>query len=152
MATRRNSGTQCLIVERHEWETGGHEQQLQIPLTIANAFFGSGNIRRPITVRVFLTPLARTPTFEKNVSISKRYPNGTRRINGFTEIGNLDSCFIFFEQTPEAEVYNVWWQRDKAIIASRFNGWQQGRTSQYGRGRLSVIVPAPVPRQITTLR
>jgi hypothetical protein len=139
----------CLIIERHAWETGGKEQQLQIPLAVANRFFGSGSALRTITVRVFLPPSAQSPAFQKNVSISRDYPNGTRRINGFPEIGDLPSCFIFFEETSNPGVYNVWWQQDKAIIAARFNGWQQGKSSQYGRGRLAIIVPAPVQRQIS---
>ncbi len=139
----------CLIIERHIWETGGREQQLQIPLGVANQFFGTGRSSHPITVRVFLPPSATTPSFEKTVTISKAYRNGTRRINGFSEIGGLGSCFIFFEETSNSGVYNVWWwERDKEIIAAKFNNWQQGMNSQYGRGRLAVIVPAPVPRRI----
>jgi len=145
---RRNSNTRCLIVERHEWETGGDEQQLQIPLEVASSFFGPGDRTRSITVRVFLPPSAEFPAFEKTVRISKEYRNGTRRINSFTEIGRLGSCFMFFEETSDTDVYNVWWDQDKAIIAARFNGWQQASRSQYGRGRLAIILRDPVPRQI----
>jgi len=145
---RRNSTIRCLIVERHDWETGGHEQQLQIPLEVASSFFGPGDRARSITVKIFLPPSAASPAFEKIVSVSKEYQNGTRRINGFTEIGYLGSCFMFFEETPDIDVYNVWWEQDKAIVAARFNSWQQASQSQYGRGRLAIIVPAPVPRQI----
>jgi len=149
---RRTSNTKCLIIERHEWETGGAEQQLQIPLLVANSFFGPGNFPRSITVRVFLPPSSPSPAFEKTVSISREYPNGTRRINGFVEIGGLGPCFIFFEETSDRGVYNVWWERDKAIIGAKFNEWQQGRKSQYGRGRLAIIVPAPVPRHIESVK
>ncbi len=145
---RRTSNTKCLIIERHYWETGGKQQQLQIPLAIASSFFGPGNFPRSISVRVFFPPSARSPAFEKTVSISREYPNGTRRINGFPEIGDFGPCFIFFEETSDRGVYNVWREQDKAIIAARFNRWQQARRSQYGRGRLATIVPAPVPRQI----
>ena len=31
----------CLIVERHDWETGGRRQQVQLPLATANKFVGS---------------------------------------------------------------------------------------------------------------
>lgn len=148
MARTRNSRRRCLIIERHEWETGGRQQQLQIPLEVANRFFDSEENSRSVTVRFFLPSHSPSFAFEKTVSISMRYPNGTRRINGFEEIGSLPSCFIFFEETSETGVYNVWWDRDKAIIAARFNRWQQARRSQYGRGRLAIIVPAPVPRQI----
>jgi len=145
---RRNPTRRCLIVERHAWETGGHEQQLQIPLEVASSFFGPGDHARSVTVRVFLPPSAASPALEKTVGISKEYRNGTRRINGFTEIGHLGSCFIFFEETPDSGDYNVWWEQDKAIVAARFRGWQQASGSQYGRGRLAIIVPAPAPRQI----
>ena len=142
----------CLIIERHEWETGGKEQQLQIPLGVANLFFGTGCTDRSITVRVFLPPSATSPSFEKTVRISRAYQNGTRRVNGFAEIGGLGSCFIFFEETSYHGVYNVWWwERDKVIIAAKFNGWKQAKKSQYGRGRLAIIVPAPVPRQIDSV-
>lgn len=145
---RRNSTTRCLIIERHDWETGGRQQQLQIPLEVASSFFGPGNCQRSITVRVFLPPSARSPAFERTVTISQEYRNGTRRINGFPEIGAFPTCFIFFEETSDRRVYNVWWEQDKAIIAAKFNSWQRARRSQYGRGRLAIIVPGPVPRQI----
>ncbi len=147
MARRRNS-TRCLIVERHAWETGGHEQQLQIPLGLASSFFGPGNRARSITVRIFISPSATSPAYDKNVRVSKEYRNGTRRINGFEEIGSFPTCFIFFEETSDTGVYNVWWEQDKAIIAARFHPWHQARGSQYGRGRLAIIVPGPVPRRI----
>ena len=148
MAKKSISTIQCLIIERHEWETGAEQQQLQIPLDVANYFFGPGTSPRRVTVRVFIPSTARSPAFEKRVSISREYPNGTRRVNGFVEIGSLGPCFIFFERTSDSGVYNVWWDRDKAIIGARFSDWQQGRGSQYGRGRLAVIVPGPVQRQI----
>lgn len=145
---RRNSTTRCLIIERHEWETGGEQQQLQIPLDVANQFFGPGTSPRSVTARVFIPPSAPSPAFEKDFSVSREYPNGTRRINGFIEIGGLGPCFIFFEETSESGVYNVWWDRDRAIIAARFSRWQQARSSQYGRGRLAIVVSGPVPKQI----
>ncbi len=54
-----NGVTKCLIVERHNWETGGGEQQLQIPLSAAHQFFGPGNRKRPIRVDVFVEGGAR---------------------------------------------------------------------------------------------
>jgi hypothetical protein len=42
----------CLIVERHAWETGGREQQLQFLLEEARAFFGP--TERSIHIRVFM--------------------------------------------------------------------------------------------------
>jgi hypothetical protein len=146
---RKKMNRKCLIIERHEWETGGKKQQLQIPLSIANKFFGSEVRSRSIVVRFFFSVSASSPAFEKTITISKKYKNGTRRINRFPEIGGFPTCFIFFEETSNNGVYNVWWVRDKAIIATRFNGWQQAKSSQYGRGRLAIIVPAPVRRHFT---
>lgn len=149
--TTENQQRRCLIVERHDWETGGGQQQLQIPVEIAEQFFGSGHDRRDITVRVFMPPDSATPAFEKQISISVTYQNETRRVNGFVEVGSMPSCFIFFEETETQDAYDVWYVFDKAIVAARFDGWQQGRNSQYGRGRLAVIVPAPVRRDFTRI-
>ena len=52
MAKARNSGERsayrCLIVERHAWETGFNQEQLQIPLAAAEQFFGPGDQARDI--------------------------------------------------------------------------------------------------------
>lgn len=136
----------CLIVERHTWETGGREQQLQFLLEEARAFFGPAE--RRIHIRVFMGIRLRDPTFEKTITVSREYSNGTRRTNGFPEMGSVPSSFVFFQETGDADTYDVWWQEDKAVVAARYPNWSQGRNSQYGRGRLSVIVPAPVPRVI----
>jgi hypothetical protein len=37
----RRRSLHCLIVERHRWETGGSEQQLQFVLDLAREFFGA---------------------------------------------------------------------------------------------------------------
>lgn len=34
------------------------------------------------------------------------------------------------------------------VVAAKFGKWAQGQNSQHGRGRLIVIVPAPVTRFI----
>ena len=142
----------CLIVERHEWETGALQHQLQIPLDIATSFFGSGDVNRPIAVRVFLPLTAQHPAFERNITISREYEkSATRRVNRFHEMGAVPSSFVFFQETDAADHYDVWWQTDKAIVAAHYNGWQQGHSSQYGRGRLAIIVPGPVPRPITSI-
>ncbi len=155
MPTRRGNGTpsrRCLIVERHEWETGGAQQQLQFVLEPARAFWGPGNADRHIEVRVFMPPEARAPAFTRRITISREYgQSGTRRTNRFREMGSLPTCFVFFEEIEMADVYDFWWQADKAIVAAQYTGWVQGHRSQYGRGRLSVIVPAPVPRPIVNL-
>jgi hypothetical protein len=144
----KQSRRRCLIVERHEWETGGAQQQLQFVLETARQFFGSPTHDRTIRVRVFLPSVAAAPSIAKDIVISREYANGTRRTNGFPEMGSVPSSFVFFEETDQTDVYDLWWQIDKAIVAARFDGWSQGRNTQYGRGRLSVIVDAPVPRLI----
>ncbi len=138
----------CLIVERHEWETGMNQRQLQFVLTTAHSFFGRGNVDRRIHVRVFLPADAKHPTFEKTITISREYSNGTRRTNGFPEMGTIPSSFVFFQETGEQGVYDVWWQTDKAIVAARYHNWRQGRNTQYGRGRLSLVLTGPIPRVI----
>ncbi len=139
----------CLIVERHPWETGGRQQQLQFVLDHARVFFGPGE--RSIRVRVFMPSNAEAPAFEETITISREYQNGTRRTNGFPQMGGVPSSFIFFEEGLDADTYDLWWQEDKAIVAAKYGNWSQGRNSQYGRGRLSLIVDAPVPRVIDQL-
>ena len=141
----------CLIVERHFWETGGSEQQLQFLLDTARAFFGPGNIDRTISVRLFIPSAAAVPIVEHDIVISREYRNGTRRTNGFPEMSGFPAGFVFFEETETAGVYDVWWQEDSAVVAARYVGWSQGRNTQFGRGRLSVIVDTPVPRLITRI-
>ena len=136
----------CLIVERHTWETGGHEQQLQFVLGPAKKFFGSGASARSIKVRLFMVPTAARPSLKKAISISKEYKNGTRRTNGFREMGKVPSSFVFFEETSKADVYDVWWLEDKVPIAVRYSKWKRAKDSQYGRGRYSTVVDAPAPR------
>lgn len=147
---RPEPGRRCLVVERHEWETGGGEQQLQFPLELARDFFGPGTAARAVTVRVFLDPESATPTFAKEISISREYGNGTRRTNGFPELGGLPSLFVFFEETTTPNTYDVWYQVDKAIVVGHYRNaaWAQARNTQHGRGRLAVIVDAPAPRVI----
>lgn len=148
---RPDGNRRCLIVERHTWETGGNQQQLQFVLEPTRAFFGPGGANRRITVRLFIPSTAAEPTLVRQVIISREYANGTRRTNSFPEMGGMPSSFVFFEETDQDDVYDVWWQVDKAIVAARFTEWTQGRGTQYGRGRLSVIVAAPVPRLIERL-
>jgi len=138
----------CLIVERHKWETGTSQRQLQFVLETAQSFFGRGNADRQIRVRVFMPPDAPRPTFEKTITISREYPNGTRRTNGFPEMGTIPPSFVFFQETGQQGVYDVWWQTDTAIVAARYRNWRQGRNTQYGRGRLSLIINGSAPRVI----
>jgi hypothetical protein len=143
----------CLIVERHEWETGGGSApggggQLQLVLDVAERFFGPGGRDLEITVRVFMPADADEPLFDRRATISRVYENGTRRVNGIPELAGVPSAFIFFEETDTPNVYDMWWQEDKAPVAARFNEWDQARNSQYGRGRLSTIVDGRVARPI----
>lgn len=135
----------CLIVEKHVWETGGGGYQLQIPLEVAAQFFGSG--ANPINIKVRIN-VVRGAVQTFNCSVSRTYRNGTRRINGLPFLGRLGPCFIFFQETEENHLYDLWWDVDMAIIAARYDGWQQGRNSQYNRGRLVNIIEAPVPNHI----
>lgn len=148
-----SAARRCLIVERHQWETGGGEQQLQFPLQIARTFFGSGTADTPVTVRVFLDRSSTAPTFTKPITISREYANGTRRTNGFPEMGGFPTGFIFFEETETTRTYDVWCQPDTPIVVARFRAlpWVQGRNTQHGRGRLAVIAPAPVLKIIDRL-
>jgi hypothetical protein len=141
----------CLIVERHEWETGARQQQLQFVLEPARRFFGPGAADRTIGVRLFIPPSAPTATAERKIVISREYQNGTRRTNAFPEMGGFPAGFVFFEETHDPGMYDVWWQTDAQVVAARYTGWEQGRNTQYGRGRLSVIVTAPVPRPIVRI-
>jgi hypothetical protein len=127
---------------------GTNQRQLQFVLQTAAAFFGGGQVDRQIRVRVFLPADAAAPAFEKTIIISREYSNGTRRTNRFQEMGTIPSAFLFFQETGDQGVYDFWWQIDKAIVAARYQNWQQGKNTQYGRGRLSLIVNAPVPRVI----
>lgn len=149
MNRNQPSPRRCLIVERHTWETGAHQQQLQFVLEPADQFFGAGDVDRSITVRVFLPPSAAQPAFTRTITISREYVQSrTRRTNRFPEMGSVPASFVFFEETDQPDVYDLWWQEDTAIVAARYQGWFQGRNSQHGRGRLSIIVDAPVSRPI----
>ena len=142
----------CLIVEKHAWETGAHQHQLQIPLADALDFFGPGNRAIDITLNMFAPGDDTTPDFIQEVSISKVYQTSrTRRLNRFHRLGLIGPCFMFFQQTDDPVVFDFWWEPDKAIVAARFADWHQGHSSQYGRGRLVTIVDAPVPKWFTRI-
>lgn len=141
----------CLIVERHPWETGGAQQQLQFVLADARKFFGTDSVSRQIQIQLFIPANAESPATTKSITISKRYSNGTRRTNGFAEMGGFPPGFVFFEETGTPNEYDVWWQSDAAIVAARYKKWSQGLNTQHRRGRLSMIVEAPVPRLINRI-
>jgi hypothetical protein len=136
----------CLIVERHEWETGFAQEQLQIPLAAATSFFGPGTSRRNIRVRI---PGGRQIY---PCSVSRTHAaSHTRRINGLPIVGLLGSCFVFFQEVDEPDLFELWCQYDVPIVVARCTNWQQGRSSQHGRGRLVNIVDAPVERPIARI-
>lgn len=138
------SAMRCLIVERHDWETGAGQSQLQFVLRTAEGFFGPGGAVRRITLKFRWGSSLRT----KRCSVSKVYRNGTRRLNGLPEMGAIAPGFVFFQETDDPDTYDMWWQADAAVVAARYHPWDQGQNSQYGRGRLSTIVDGPVPRPI----
>ncbi len=133
----------CLIVERHAWETGFAQEQLQIPLEAAEGFFGPAGASRPIRVRI-----AGAGPHDHRCTVSQRYTrSSTRRINGLHFVGLLGPCFVFFQETDDDDFYEFWCQYDVAIVAAHCGSqWRQARSSQHGRGRLVTIVDAPVPR------
>jgi len=134
--------TSCLIVERLPWETGGGAQ-VQLPLKLANQFFG--RVGKTITVRVFMPRRAKAPCYQKDISISNVYKNGTRRINNFPELGSIGPSLLFFEQTGTPDVFDFWWESgDMHAIAARYNDWYLAPHSQHGRGRIALIVPRSV--------
>jgi hypothetical protein len=136
----------CLILERHVWETGFGQEQLQIPLKPAEEFFGAGATSRPIRVRIA------GASHEYPCAVSKKHAaSGTRRINGLDLVGLLGSCFVFFQETTDLDLYDFWVQYDMPIVVARFPGWRQAKSSQYGRGRLVNIVSAPVERSIARM-
>ena len=152
MAGHANSpASQCLIVERHAWETGGTRQQLQIPAP-ACAFFGAGSDRINLTLNVFVNPRQVQITVSRNAFLSQRYPaSGVRRINGLPEMGGIPGSFIFFQKTETPNDYNLWYLEDKAIVVAFFrdSAWRQAPNSQHGRGRLWTTVDSSAPRWIT---
>lgn len=148
-SSRRTEHRRCLVIERHEWETGAREQQLQIPLEVARRFFGHRAGATNITVRLMDT--GGLPIGSAHCSVSRVYKNRTRRINGLPLIGQLPACFIFIQETDTPGTYDFWWQVDMPIVAAAFHPWAQARPSQHRRGRLALIVPAPVRRPVVSL-
>lgn len=143
----RHGRRRCLIVERHAWETGFAQEQLQIPLEAAEEFFGPGDSPRAIRIRI-----ARAGTEEYPCRISRRYLHSrTRRLTGLYPIGLMGPCFVFLLETDRQDVYEMWCDYDMAIVAAYFSNWRQARSSQHGRGRLVTIVDAPLPRPIREL-
>lgn len=140
----------CLIVERHEWETGAGRQQVQIPRDAFRRFFGSAGT---IDVDIYGSPWLRRPTRSIDAQLSEYRRSGTYRLNRVFEIANLGAVFILLQDesagTGSRRRYALWWERDVALVAARFNGWQKARDSQYGRGRVWTIIDDAVSRPIS---
>lgn len=141
----------CLIVERHEWETGGGEQQIQIPLDAFHAFFPDAeeyDARLQAEASIFSDRRRLSPSRIDYVLISKYEKSRTARINGVPEIGELSSCYIFVQITSEDPLeIEVWWESDVARVESCFGPYEEAKPSQYGRGRRWMIVPKGVDRK-----
>lgn len=149
---------QCLIIERHEWETGAASHQLQVPLEAASDFFGPDE--REIRIRL---AIARRTAIQCTVSgVYRRGPKGdrgsaTRRINRLPWIGLMGHCFLFLQETDTVNEYGLWVQYDTPIVCARYSNWKQavvrgtGRGRRGSRGRLWNIVVGPVERPILRL-
>jgi hypothetical protein len=149
----------CLIIERHEWETGAASHQLQIPLEAARDFF-EGTAERNITIRLAnakQTVLECTVSGIYRVGPTGRRGSATRRVNRLPWIGLMGNCFLFLEETSTPDEYRLWVQYDMAIVCARYGDWRQavvrgsGRGRRGSRGRLWNIVDGPVDRPILRL-
>ncbi len=154
---QRPSALRCLIIERHAWETGAASHQLQLPLGVASNFFGQG----ARTIRMRLAK-ARQTMWECDISAmygatARARGSNTRRINRLPWLGFVGHCFVFIEETDQADIYDFWVNYDVAIVAANFDNWQQatvggsGRGGRGSRGRLWNIVNAPVAVEIARL-
>lgn len=139
----------CLMVERHEWETGAGRQQLQIPREAFRKFFATPGT---IEVDIYGSPWLTRPTRTITAQLSRYQRSGTYRLNRVYEIANLGAVFILLHEEPAGtrgqRRYSLWWERDTALVAARFDGWDKARDSQYGRGRVWTIVSGPVSRPV----
>lgn len=138
----------CLIVERHAWETGAGRQQLQFPREAFASFFGTTG---EVDVAVYSSPWLKKPSRVVRALVSYYSQSGTYRLNRVYEIANIGGVFVFIQErtTDDGAVeYDVWWNRDLAFVAARFNDWQKARDSQHGRGRLWLVLEQKVPRDM----
>lgn len=139
----------CLVVERHRWETGFQEEQLQIPKKAFQDFFD-----RPgkIEIDVFASATSRSPTRSIRAQLSYYRSSDTYRINRVEELGGLTQVFIFIQEILDTDgkvqKYQLWWNFDVALTVAKFSGWNKAKDSQYGRGRLWCILNGPVPRKL----
>lgn len=135
-----------LIVERHAWETGGSGNQVQIPTQAFNEFFAGPG---PIDVDVYAAPSLSTPTRSGQAQVASYPESGTHRINMIPELATLPTTFVVIQEETPGSKYSIWWEFDLALVAAKFDGWVKAQDSQYGRGRVWVVVDEPVPRPIT---
>ncbi len=136
----------CLIVERHPWETGFAEEQIQLPIAAFDQFFGNDG---EIEVDIYGVRNEPSPTRHVRALLSAYTTSATRRLNRISEIGDLQQCFVFIqeiEQEGRVVGYELWWQPDVVAVMHRFSPWQQARGSQHRRGRFWTIVESPVDR------
>jgi len=140
----------CLIVERHTWETGGPRQQIQFPREAFNEFFG---LAGDIAVRIYASPWRNQPTRTARAQVSQYGRSATYRLNKVFEISNVGAVFVLLQELPDEQeglgAYDLWWERDLALVAAKFDGWKKARDSQYGRGRVWTIVDGPVERPLS---
>src|SRR4029079_10365733 len=100
----------CLIVERHTWETGGGMQQLQFVLDLARLLsLGPGHK----TDGLPCAPSCQRTHPPRPSSSRSRSPESTQTaragLTAFHRMGAIPASFIFFEETDEPAVYDLWW-------------------------------------------
>jgi len=139
-----------LIIERHAWETGAGRQQLQFPREAFRTFFRRAG---EIGVEVYSSPWLTKPSRTLLAQVSAYGQSGTYRLNRVYEIANIGGVFVCINETNKTHdgkpMYELWWERDLAMVAARFDGWKKAKDSQYGRGRLWIVLDPSVQRSVT---
>lgn len=146
-----------LLVERHLWETGAGQQQLQIPVEAFRQFFKTSV---SVEMEVYAAPRLKTPSRVGRAEVKEyRSSKGggrashTCRVNRVYELANIGGVFVCFNETSRVAngrtVYEVWWERDTAFVAARFDNWNKASDSQHGRGRLWLVRDTPLARPLT---
>jgi hypothetical protein len=142
-----------LIVERHAWETGAGRQQLQFPQEAFKTFFGTAG---EVQVDLYSSPWLTRPSREIQAQVSAYQPSGTYRLNRVYEIANIGGVFVCINETgrerEDKPVYELWWERDLAMVAANFDGWKKAKDSQYGRGRLWIVLDSVLDRPVAWTR
>ena len=121
-----------LILERLLWETGGAEQQIQIPTDAFRQFFmESGSY----TISVFKDRGASTPIRERLCLVSAYWQSSTFRINSLPEVSSLAESFLFFTRPTDKLKLDFWWSRNLDKVVEEFGPFRRAKASQYGPGR-----------------